>query len=270
MAIFTKVEPWQGLFGTTTAEKTVALRKFGSDLELIESLAGDILTRFHASGYWGWVKGNGTVSRYVIVATLDENLKLRYFKARASNHATISDDFDLSINISGPEAWAKADLQLEVLSNSWRVLSGGEIEYLKIPPMDQDNSFYIPGAEVEEELVVTDACWREALNQVLVAAQEAIGLGRINSLTLDQLEKTFSPRQRVEGIIITEADAGFVVDLLNGTYAFLPRSQLDVYPVRDAGPLMGPNLEFQVVKLDRRRGNIVVSRRAILEERFLG
>ena len=270
MALHTKCQPWQGHFGTITDQKIAALRKFGSDLELIEPLVEEILTRARASGYWGWVKGNGTVSRYIIMATLDEDLNIRYFKIRASNHATIRDDFDFSIDVGPPNGWAKADLRLEVHSNSWRVLSGGEIEYLQILGVDPENRIHIPAAEIETELVVEDSCWREAVNQILVAAQEAIGVGRINSLTWDQIETTFSPRQRVEGIIITEADAGFVVDLLNGTYAFLPRSQLDVYPVRDAGPLMGPNLAFQVVKLDRRRGNIVVSRRAILEERFLG
>jgi small subunit ribosomal protein S1 len=72
-------------------------------------------------------------------------------------------------------------------------------------------------------------------------------------------------RCRVEGAIFGRVKGGFTVDL-GGAVAFLPGSQVDVRPVRDAGPLMGLKQPFQILKMDRRRGNIVVSRRAILEE----
>ena len=81
----------------------------------------------------------------------------------------------------------------------------------------------------------------------------------------DRLEKAYADQNRVEGAIFGRVKGGFTVDL-GGAVAFLPGSQVDVRPVRDAGPLMGLKQPFQILKMDRRRGNIVVSRRAILEE----
>ena len=81
----------------------------------------------------------------------------------------------------------------------------------------------------------------------------------------DRLEKAYADELRVDGAIFGRVKGGFTVDL-GGAVAFLPGSQVDVRPVRDAGPLMGLKQPFQVLKMDRRRGNIVVSRRAILEE----
>lgn len=81
----------------------------------------------------------------------------------------------------------------------------------------------------------------------------------------DRLEKAHADEIRVDGAIFGRVKGGFTVDL-GGAVAFLPGSQVDVRPVRDAGPLMGLKQPFQILKMDRRRGNIVVSRRAILEE----
>ncbi|SMX23772.1 30S ribosomal protein S1 [Boseongicola aestuarii] len=81
----------------------------------------------------------------------------------------------------------------------------------------------------------------------------------------DKLEKAYADETKVEGAIFGRVKGGFTVDL-GGAVAFLPGSQVDVRPVRDAGPLMGLKQPFQILKMDRRRGNIVVSRRAILEE----
>ena len=81
----------------------------------------------------------------------------------------------------------------------------------------------------------------------------------------DRLEKAYAGDARVDGAIFGRVKGGFTVDL-GGAVAFLPGSQVDVRPVRDAGPLMALKQPFQILKMDRRRGNIVVSRRAILEE----
>jgi small subunit ribosomal protein S1 len=81
----------------------------------------------------------------------------------------------------------------------------------------------------------------------------------------DRLEKAYAGDARVDGAIFGRVKGGFTVDL-GGAVAFLPGSQVDVRPVRDAGPLMSLKQPFQILKMDRRRGNIVVSRRAILEE----
>jgi small subunit ribosomal protein S1 len=79
------------------------------------------------------------------------------------------------------------------------------------------------------------------------------------------LEKAFESNQRVQGTIYGRVKGGFTVDL-GGAVAFLPGSQVDIRPVRDVGPLMGTPQPFQILKMDRARGNIVVSRRAVLEE----
>jgi small subunit ribosomal protein S1 len=79
------------------------------------------------------------------------------------------------------------------------------------------------------------------------------------------LEKSFKENQRVNGVIFGRVKGGFTVDL-SGAVAFLPGSQVDIRPVRDVGPLMGTPQPFQILKMDRSRGNIVVSRRAVLEE----
>ena len=81
-----------------------------------------------------------------------------------------------------------------------------------------------------------------------------------------RLEKAFQDGGRVSGVIFGRVKGGFTVDL-DGAVAFLPGSQVDVRPVRDVGPLMNMAQPFQILKMDRRRGNIVVSRRAVLEER---
>jgi small subunit ribosomal protein S1 len=79
------------------------------------------------------------------------------------------------------------------------------------------------------------------------------------------LEKSFENNERVTGTIFGRVKGGFTVDL-NGAVAFLPGSQVDIRPVRDITPLMGTPQPFQILKMDRARGNIVVSRRAVLEE----
>ena len=80
-----------------------------------------------------------------------------------------------------------------------------------------------------------------------------------------ELEKSMNAGQRVNGIIFGRVKGGFTVDL-SGAIAFLPGSQIDIRPIRDITPLMGISQPFQILKMDRVRGNIVVSRRVVLEE----
>ncbi|WAC28321.1 30S ribosomal protein S1 [Ancylobacter sp. SL191] len=80
-----------------------------------------------------------------------------------------------------------------------------------------------------------------------------------------RLEKAFNATEKVTGVIFNQVKGGFTVDL-DGAVAFLPRSQVDIRPIRDVGPLMHNPQPFQILKMDRRRGNIVVSRRTVLEE----
>ncbi|TAJ73680.1 MAG: 30S ribosomal protein S1 [Phenylobacterium sp.] len=80
-----------------------------------------------------------------------------------------------------------------------------------------------------------------------------------------RLEGVYEKNEPVMGVIVGRVKGGFTVDL-GGASAFLPGSQVDIRPVRDVGPLMGREQPFAILKMDRPRGNIVVSRRAILEE----
>jgi len=80
-----------------------------------------------------------------------------------------------------------------------------------------------------------------------------------------KLELAFKNNEKVSGVIFNQVKGGFTVDL-DGAVAFLPRSQVDIRPIRDVTPLMNVNQPFQILKMDRRRGNIVVSRRTVLEE----
>ncbi|MBL8583461.1 MAG: 30S ribosomal protein S1 [Rhizobiaceae bacterium] len=80
-----------------------------------------------------------------------------------------------------------------------------------------------------------------------------------------RLEEKFTKGERVEGVIFNQVKGGFTVDL-DGAVAFLPRSQVDIRPIRDVTPLMHTPQPFEILKMDRRRGNIVVSRRTVLEE----
>ena len=81
----------------------------------------------------------------------------------------------------------------------------------------------------------------------------------------NMLERAYRANDRVTGSIFGRVKGGFTVDL-SGAVAFLPGSQVDIRPIRDIGPLMGTPQPFQILKMDRQRGNIVVSRRAVLEE----
>lgn len=80
-----------------------------------------------------------------------------------------------------------------------------------------------------------------------------------------RLEEKFNANERVDGVIFSQVKGGFTVDL-DGAVAFLPRSQVDIRPIRDVTPLMHNSQPFEILKMDRRRGNIVVSRRTVLEE----
>ncbi len=112
------------------------------------------------------------------------------------------------------------------------------------------------GAEVE---VYVDRV-ENALGEAVISREKA---RREESWV--KLEKAFEAQERVQGMIFNQVKGGYTVDL-DGAVAFLPRSQVDIRPVRDVSPLMGVPQPFQILKMDRRRGNIVVSRRTVLEE----
>jgi small subunit ribosomal protein S1 len=123
--------------------------------------------------------------------------------------------------------------------------------------------FSIPGKPAELKVGDTVEVYLErienALGEAVLSREKA---RREESWT--RLEEKFNAKEQVEGVIFNKVKGGFTVDL-DGAVAFLPGSQVDVRPVRDIGPLMHSAQPFKILKMDRRRGNIVVSRREILE-----
>jgi len=107
----------------------------------------------------------------------------------------------------------------------------------------------------------------------LDAVEDGFGETRLSrekakrSLVWDELENAFTDEETVEGKISGKVKGGFTVDI-NDIRAFLPGSLVDVRPVRDPAYLEGKDLEFKIIKLDRKRNNIVVSRRAVVESEF--
>jgi len=124
--------------------------------------------------------------------------------------------------------------------------------------------FAVPGQPAElvvgDEVEVFVDRVENALGEAILSRDKA---RREESWT--ELEKALEGDARVNGVIFGRVKGGFTVDL-NGAVAFLPGSQVDIRPIRDVTPLMNIEQPFQILKMDRRRGNIVVSRRAILEE----
>ncbi len=131
----------------------------------------------------------------------------------------------------------------------------GRVDLKEFSAQGEDPEIHV-GDEVEVYLRQVENARGEAVISREMARREA---------AWDRLEKAYADENRVDGAIFGRVKGGFTVDL-GGAVAFLPGSQVDVRPVRDAGPLMGLQQQFQILKMDRRRGNIVVSRRAILEE----
>ena len=124
--------------------------------------------------------------------------------------------------------------------------------------------FYSPGQDVN--INVGDSV-EVFLDRVENALGEAV-LSREKAKREEswvRLEKSFEDNEKVTGFIFGRVKGGFTVNL-DGAIAFLPGSQVDIRPVRDIGPLLNSPQPFQILKMDKRRGNIVVSRRAILEE----
>jgi small subunit ribosomal protein S1 len=116
------------------------------------------------------------------------------------------------------------------------------------------------GLQVGDEVEVFLERLENALGEAVISRDKA---RREESWV--RLEVAFNANEKVEGIIFNQVKGGYTVDL-DGAVAFLPRSQVDIRPVRDVSPLMGTPQPFQILKMDRRRGNIVVSRRTVLEE----
>jgi small subunit ribosomal protein S1 len=124
--------------------------------------------------------------------------------------------------------------------------------------------FAIPGKEPEINIGDKVEVYLERIENALGDAQLSREKARREESWI-RLEKQFEAEEKVEGFIFSKVKGGFMVDL-DGASAFLPGSQVDVRPIRDITPLMNQPQPFEILKMDKRRGNIVVSRRSVLEE----
>jgi small subunit ribosomal protein S1 len=124
--------------------------------------------------------------------------------------------------------------------------------------------FAAPGRASEKKIGDTVEVYLERVENALGEAVLSRDKARREE-SWGKLEQAFKNNEKVQGVIFNQVKGGFTVDL-DGAVAFLPRSQVDIRPIRDVGPLMNQPQPFQILKMDRRRGNIVVSRRTVLEE----
>jgi len=181
-----------------------------------------------------------------------------------SAHPT-RDDFAALLN----ETLGGADTQFEgrvvkgtitAIENDLAVIDVGLKSEGRVPLRE----FAMPGQKAElkvgDEVEVYVDRVENAMGEAMLSRDRAR-----REAAWDRLEGEFTKEGRVEGVIFGRVKGGFTVDL-GGAVAFLPGSQVDIRPVRDVAPLMGTPQPFQILKMDRTRGNIVVSRRAVLEE----
>jgi small subunit ribosomal protein S1 len=134
---------------------------------------------------------------------------------------------------------------------------------LKMEGRVQLREFALPGQQNELKVGDTVEVYIERTENALGEAVLSRDKARREESWV-RLEQKFNNKEQVEGIIFNKVKGGFTVDL-DGAVAFLPGSQVDVRPVREMGPLMNSPQPFKILKMDRRRGNIVVSRREVLE-----
>ena len=159
-------------------------------------------------------------------------------------------------------------------------LQEGTVVKGTVVAIEKDLAVIDVGAKTEGRVAVREFSGPGRGNEIKVGDEVEVYLERIENalgeavLSRDKarreeswgkLEKAFNGNEKVTGVIFNQVKGGFTVDL-DGAVAFLPRSQVDIRPIRDVTPLMNVPQPFQILKMDRRRGNIVVSRRTVLEE----
>jgi small subunit ribosomal protein S1 len=159
-------------------------------------------------------------------------------------------------------------------------LQEGTVVKGKVVGIEKDMALIDVGAKTEGRVAIREFSGPGRGGEIKVGDEVEVYLERIENalgeavLSRDKarreeswgkLEKAFNGNEKVNGVIFNQVKGGFTVDL-DGAVAFLPRSQVDIRPIRDVTPLMNVPQPFQILKMDRRRGNIVVSRRTVLEE----
>lgn len=190
-------------------------------------------------------------------------------RAATKEHASIAtpsrDDFaamlEQSFETQSPQEGAVIKGTIVAIENDFAMVDVG----LKTEGRISLKEFAMPGVPADIKVGDTVEVYLERVENALGEAVLSRDKARREESWI-KLEKAFTDVTRVTGVIFGRVKGGFTVDL-DGAVAFLPGSQVDVRPMRDVGPLMNQPQLFQILKMDRRRGNIVVSRRAVLEER---
>ena len=142
------------------------------------------------------------------------------------------------------------------------IVSAGLKSEAVIPIEQFKNDKSEGGVSVGDEIEVALDAVEDGFGETRLSREKAI-----RARTWIDLEKAFEESQVVEGVINGRVKGGFTVEI-ESVRAFLPGSLVDVRPVRDPGYLEGKSLEFKVIKLDKRRNNVVVSRRAVVEQEY--
>src|SRR5215475_7176510 len=148
-------------------------------------------------------------------------------------------------------------------------LQEGSVVKGTVVGIEKDLAVIDVGAKTEGRVPLREFTGPGRQSELKVGDTVEVYLERVENARREEswgkLEKAFQNNEKVQGVIFNQVKGGFTVDL-DGAVAFLPRSQVDIRPIRDVSPLMNNPQPFQILKMDRRRGNIVVSRRTVLEE----
>ena len=175
-----------------------------------------------------------------------------------------TDDFaamlEESFSASSPLEGSVVKGKIISIENDLAIIDVGLKTEGKVPLRE----FQTPGEDVELKVGDEVEVFLERIENALGEAVLSRDKARREEAWV-RLEGSLERNERVDGVIFGRVKGGFTVDL-GGAVAFLPGSQVDVRPIRDVTPLMNITQPFQILKMDKRRGNIVVSRRAILEE----
>src|SRR5580698_9209513 len=179
----------------------------------------------------------------------------------APSHDDFAAMLEQSFQTQSPQEGAVIKGTIVAIENDYAMVDLG----LKTEGRISLKEFSMPGIPADIKVGDTVEVYLERVENALGEAVLSRDKARREESWI-KLEKAFNDVTRVTGVIFGRVKGGFTVDL-DGAVAFLPGSQVDVRPMRDVGPLMNQPQLFQILKMDRRRGNIVVSRRAVLEER---
>jgi len=192
-----------------------------------------------------------------MIATQTIEPKAREYSPTADDFAALLDE---SLSGSAPSEGAVVKGKIVAIEKDLAVIDVGLKTEGRVPLKEFGSSVQSPTLHVGDEVEVYVERIENAAGEAVLSREKA---RREDSWT--KLEQKFNAGEKVEGVIFNRVKGGFTVDL-DGAVAFLPGSQVDIRPIKDVTPLMNVPQPFQILKMDRRRGNIVVSRRSVLEE----